>query len=55
MMEVRDGLYIVHVTDNKVDFLRFIPAQDTIKVNTENNLEKVFIDIAKEREENNYG
>lgn len=46
MMEVRNGLYIVHVTDNEVDFLSFIP--------TEDNLEKVFTDIAKEREENNY-
>ena len=42
MMEVRDGLYIVHVTDNKVDFIKFIPS--------ENTLERVFIDIAEERE-----
>ena len=41
-LEVRSGLYIIHIKDNDVDFLSFIPAEDS--------LEKVFADIAKERE-----
>ena len=49
-MEVRNGLYIVHVTDNKVDFIRFMPTENTLH----DNMERVFIDIAKEREETNY-